>query len=203
VNPWGATNVVVRKAAPGGATVMMGAGATLTFATEKNGVYVIERANKPLSGYAYSVVTGPGPNQGVKRLATNTTLGSGGGAPVADTGKYEAEAATLTDCSVSDDISASNFAEVTNLRMGSSVTFANVRAGTAIDVRYCTMNNPGRLGLYINGTRVSEVTFPSTMSWSGTYTTLTIGQAVPQGASIKLQYDAGGSGANLDYIQIK
>jgi hypothetical protein len=65
------------------------------------------------------------------------------------------------------------------------------------------MNNPGRLGLYVNGTKVSEVTFPSTMSWSGTYTTLTVNQAVPQGASLKLQYDAGGSGANLDYIVIR
>jgi hypothetical protein len=35
--------------------------------------------------------------------------------------------------------------------MGSSMTFANVRAGTALDIRYCTMNNPGKLGLYVNG----------------------------------------------------
>jgi hypothetical protein len=203
VNPWGTANVVVRKGAQGGATIMTAATATVTFATERGGVYVVERVSKPLSGYAYAVVTGPGANQGVKRLSASTTLGAGGGAPAADTGKYEAETATLTDCSVSDDISASNFAEVTNLRMGSAVTFGNVRAGTAIDIRYCTMNNPGRLGLYVNGTRTAEVTFPSTMSWSGTYTTLTVNQAVPQGASIKLQYDAGGSGANLDYIQIK
>jgi len=104
---------------------------------------------------------------------------------------------------VSGDVSASNFSEVTNMMQGSAVTFANVRAGTSIDIRYCTMNNPGKLGLYINGAHAQDVTFPNTMSWSGTYTTLSVSQAVPQGASLKLQYDAGGSGANLDYIQIK
>jgi hypothetical protein len=203
VNPWGATAmVVVRKGGPAGAMLLMTSGATVTFPTEKGGVYVVERMTKPLSGYAYSVVTGPGANQGTKRLSNVTTLGTGG-PPPADTGKYEAESATLNNCSVSDDLAASNFAEVTSLRMGSSVTFENVRAGAAIDIRYCTMNNPGRLGLYVNGARVSEVTFPSTMSWSGTYTTLTVNQAVPQGASLKLQYDAGGSGANLDYIQVR
>jgi hypothetical protein len=87
--------------------------------------------------------------------------------------------------------------------MGSSATFTNVIAGSAIDIRYCTMNSPGKLGLYVNDAHVQDVSFPSTGSWSGTYSTVTATVAVPKGASIKLQYDTGGAGANLDYIQVK
>jgi hypothetical protein len=135
-------------------------------------------------------------------MSTGLGIGSPANAAV-DTGKYEAESAMLSGCNASDDVAASNFSEVVNFKMGSSVTFANVVAGTAIDIRYCTMNNPGKLGLYVNGAHAQDVTFPSTGSWSGTYATVTAPVAVPKGASIKLQYDLGGAGANLDYIQIK
>jgi alpha-L-fucosidase 2 len=200
VNPWGATEARVRKVADG-STVMMSTGALLTFDTDPGAIYVIERTAKPLSTYTYAYLTGT-PNQDAKHLSTTCTLGIGSAA-AADTGKYEAETATLTGCNSSDDVSASNFAEVTGLKAGSSVSFANVVAGAAIDVRYCTMNNPGKLGLYINGVHDRDVTFPNTMSWSATYTTLTVNVAVPKGATIKFQYDTGGSGANLDYIQIR
>jgi len=202
VNPWGTMPVQVRKVNAGGGTVMSASTATLTFATEVGGLYVVERTAKPLSGYTYSFLTGT-PSQGQKNLAANTSLGIGGGAPVADTGKYEGEAATLAGCNASDDVAASGFSAVINLKMGSSLTFANVRAGTALDIRYCTMNNPGKLGLYVNGTRVTDVTFPNTMSWTGTYATVTANATIPMGASVKLQYDAGGAGANIDYIQVK
>jgi hypothetical protein len=65
------------------------------------------------------------------------------------------------------------------------------------------MNNPGKLALYINGTKTQDVTFPSTGTWSGTYATVTVMVAVPKDASLKLQYDAGGSGANIDFIQVR
>jgi hypothetical protein len=200
VNPWGTMAAQVRKI--GGATLMTSSTATLTFPTEKDGVYVVERVAKPLSGYTFSRVTGTA-SQGQKNLGANTSLGIGGGAAVADTGKYEAEAATLAACNASDDIAASGFSAVINLKMGSSLSFANVRAGTSVDVRYATMNNPGKLGLYVNGTHATDVTFPNTMSWTGTYATVTASAAIPMGATVKLQYDAGGSGANIDYIQVK
>jgi alpha-L-fucosidase 2 len=72
-----------------------------------------------------------------------------------------------------------------------------------MDVRYCTMNNPGRLGLYVNDVKRQDVTFPSTNSWGGTYATKTVDVTVPQGATVKLQYDPGGSGANIDFIQVR
>ena len=39
--------------------------------------------------------------------------------------------------------------------------------------------------------------------WTGTYGTITVSVAIPMGATVKLQYDAGGSGANIDYVQVK
>jgi hypothetical protein len=200
VNPWGTAAVQVRKV--GGAMVMSASTATLTFPTEKDGLYILERTAKPLSGYTFSVLTGT-PAQGQKNLGANTSLGIGGGAAVADTGKYEAEGATLAMCNASDDVAASGFSAVINLKQGSSLSFANVRAGASLDIRYATMNNPGKLGLYVNGTKVSDVSFANTMSWTGTYATVTATAAIPMGATVKLQYDAGGSGANIDYIQVK
>jgi len=69
VNPWGTAAVQVRKV--GGATVLSASTATLTFAAEAGGVYVLERVAKPLSGYTYSVLTGT-PNQDVKKMGTNS-----------------------------------------------------------------------------------------------------------------------------------
>jgi hypothetical protein len=202
VNPWGTAAVQVRKVGVT-APVMSSSSATLSFATDAGGVYVVERVAKPLGGYTFSFLTGKANNDS-KRLSTSTSLGIGTGAAAAvDTGKYEAESAMLSGCNASDDIAASNFSEVINFKMGSSATFANVIAGTAVDIRYCTMNNPGKLALYVNGAHSQDVSFPSTGSWLGTYATVTANVAIPKGASLTLQYDAGGSGANIDYIQVK
>ena len=72
INPWGATPVQVRKV--GGANVLSSSAATLTFATDMDGVYVLERVAKPLGGFTWSVVTGTA-NQDVKKLGTTNTLG--------------------------------------------------------------------------------------------------------------------------------
>jgi len=73
VNPWSATAVVVRELGTS-APVLSSSSATLTFATKPGGIYVVERAAKPLSGYTFSFLTGK-PNNGGKHLSTNTTLG--------------------------------------------------------------------------------------------------------------------------------
>jgi hypothetical protein len=199
-NPWTSQQVQVRKSADD-SVMMMSSDAEITFPTTANAVYVLERVAKPLSSYAYSHVAGK-TNQDAKRLSSaNCVLGISA-LPPPDTGKYEAETAKLVNCVASGDVAASGLNEVTNLAQGSSISFAGVRAGTSIDIRYCTMNNPGKLGLYINDVKNQDVTFPSTGTWSGTYTTKTVTATVPQGATIKLQYDAGGSGANIDFIQL-
>jgi hypothetical protein len=200
VNPWSSGSVQVRSIASG-AVVLTSSDPTLTFPTDANGIYVVERVAKPLGSYTYAYLTGTR-NDGAKALSASCGLGIGSAA-APDTGKYEAELATLTTCDVSTDPAASNLAEVIDMRQGSSVAFSNVIGGSAVDIRYCTMNNPGKLTLYVNGTSVQAVTFPNTQSWSGTYATVSVTTPIPKGATLKLQYDAGGSGANLDYIQVR
>jgi alpha-L-fucosidase 2 len=200
INPWATQAVQVRKLSDNSIS-LSSSDAELKFNTEVGSVYVLERAAKHLDSYGYAHLTGSA-NQDAKYLSDKTFLGISNGIKV-DTGKYEGESATLADCNASDDSSASNLQEVVNLKQGSSLTFANVLAGTGIDVRYCTMNNPGKLTLYINGTKSQDVSFPSTQSWTGTYGTVHVTAAVPKGATLKLQYDAGGAGANIDYLQVK
>ncbi len=200
VNPWGNQAVQVRKLADG-SIGLSSSDAELKFETTANAIYVIERAAKHLDAYSYAHLTGT-QNQDAKYLSDKTFFGISGGVRV-DTGKYEAESATLNGCSVSDDSAASNLQEVVNMKQGSSLTFANVLGGTGLDIRYCTMNDPGKLGLYVNGNKAQDIGFPSTQSWSGSYTTLHVVAAIPKGASLKLQYDAGGSGANIDFVQVK
>jgi hypothetical protein len=168
----------------------------------RNTVYVVERTAKPLDSYVYGRITGKA-NTDAKVLSANVSLGIPAGA-LPDTGKYEAENAALTACSVSSDNAASNMAEVTNLSVAgsSAITFSGVRGGSAIDIRYCTANNPGSLALYVNGAKVQDVAFSSTGTWSGTYATVTVHTTVPQGASVKLEVD-GGAGANIDFIQVR
>jgi hypothetical protein len=77
VNPWGTAAVQVRKLGAAGAPVLTASTATLTFATDMGGVYVVERVAKPLGGYTFSYLTGK-PNQDAKHLsmsATTMTLG--------------------------------------------------------------------------------------------------------------------------------
>lgn len=199
INPWGTAEARVIKA--DGSMVTTSTMGEITFATDKGGIYILERTAKPFSMLEFAHITAD-KNEGAKSLpGTSCKIGSGG-KPQADTGKYEAEAATLNICTASGDNAASGFSEVTGLSPGASVTFSNVKAGASIDVTYCTMNNPAQLTLYINGAKSQSVSFPSTNSWDTTYGTKHIAVAVPAGATLKFQVDAGDSGANLDFIQI-
>ncbi|WP_394840794.1 DUF5010 C-terminal domain-containing protein [Pendulispora brunnea] len=201
VNPWGTQEVRVRRVSDN-AVIATTSSSEISFATAANTVYVVERTAKPLSSYSYSNITGT-PNQSAKYLSgTSSSLGISATSPP-DTGKYEGEKAALVNCNASDDNAASNLQEVINLREGSSLSFSNVIAGGTLDIRYCTRNNPGRLGLYVNGALNQRVDFPSTDTWSGTYATKTVSVNIPKGATLKLQYDSGGAGANIDYIQVR
>lgn len=201
VNPWRAAQARVRRVDGAGKLLLTSSDANLKFSTEANAVYVIERTAKPLTRFSYTQLTG-NRNQEAKRLSSSCTLGIPSG-PWPDTGKYEAEDARLVNCSISNDLAASNLREVTGLRQGSSMTFANVRSGSAIDIRYATFANPGKLSLYINGKHEREVLFPTTQSWEGVYRIVTVQATVPQGATLKLQWDKGGAGTNIDWIQVR
>ncbi|HEX4406242.1 MAG TPA: carbohydrate-binding protein, partial [Polyangia bacterium] len=75
INPWGTAAVQVRKIGVT-APVMTASTASLTFATDTGGVYVVERVAKPLTSYTFSFLTGK-VNQGSKTLSKNTSLGVG------------------------------------------------------------------------------------------------------------------------------
>ncbi len=75
INPWGTAAVQVRKIGAA-APVLSSSTATLSFATEAGGVYVVERVAKPLGGYTFAFLTGKA-NNDAKRLSMNTTLGIG------------------------------------------------------------------------------------------------------------------------------
>jgi hypothetical protein len=174
----------------------------ISFDTTAGRVYVLERRATPFSTFEYAHI-GAERNEGMKDLPGTSCELSIGGKPKPDTGKYEAEKGTLDMCSTSGDSAASGFTEVTGLVLGASVTFSSVRAGTSLDITYCTMNNPAQLSLYVDGTHNQDVVFPSTNSWSGHYEVKKVTVTIPQAATLKLQVDAGDSGANLDFIQVK
>jgi hypothetical protein len=202
-NPWPAQQVDVRRGSDG-KVLLTTSRPEFEIPTAAGAVYIVERTDRPFRRYAHRKLTGT-PNEDAKTLEGGScTLGSFASArPRPDTGKYEAENAILTGASISNDIAASNVREVTNMKLGSAIAFANVRAGSRIAIRYCTCSNPGKLTLSINGARVQDVTFPTTNSWWTTYATQTVNVPVPQGATVTLQYDDGDSGVNIDDIEIK
>ncbi|MCW3058330.1 MAG: Carbohydrate binding family 6, partial [Capsulimonas sp.] len=200
-NPWGTQQAQIRRVSDN-AILLTTSAAEFNLATAANAIYVIERTAKLLSSYTHVQLTGTANSDAKVLEQTSSTLGAFAGA-APDFGKYEAERATLATASISSDFAASNGHEVTGLSPGASVSFSNVKAGSLLDVRYCTANNPGKLSLYVNGALNQSVTLPSTNSWSRTYATVTVGAAIPQGAAVKLQVNAGDAGANLDYIQVR
>jgi hypothetical protein len=117
-------------------------------------------------------------------------------------GHYEAEAGALVACSISTDNAASGFAQVTGVIEGASLTWSGVRAGASLEIGYCTMSDPGQLSLYVNDVHAQDVVFPSTGSWDTTYDSVTVAQTIPEGATLRLQRDAGDSGTNIDYIKV-
>jgi alpha-L-fucosidase 2 len=199
-NPWGTEQVDVRNMA-NGQVVLTTSSAQFSFATASNTVYVVERTTEPFGSFPHVQLTGSSNNNAKLLDGGACQLGLFVGA-APDTGKYQAEKAVLSNCIVGTDYAASGGAEVTNISTGSSVTFNNVRAGQQLLIGYCTESNPGKMGLYVNGSLNQVVTFPTTNSWSGHYSTVTVNVNIPQGASIKLQNDPGDAGTNLDYIQV-
>jgi alpha-L-fucosidase 2 len=82
-NPWPGTQVQARACADN-SIVTTTNGATVSFSTSSNGVYVVERTGKKLESFTFARLSGS-PNGSAKTMnynGTNCTLGSGQGAPV-------------------------------------------------------------------------------------------------------------------------
>lgn len=131
--------------------------------------------------------------------------------------KYEAEYAVMIGesndgfkPSVYDDGAASNGKGAARLWAPDNGTgsfeFPGVSAGTELEIAYASGDpNSRKLSLYVNNQKMGSVVFPAYEGggWDGKYNLVTVQAAIPEGAAIKLQKDAGDSEVNLDYIQVK
>ncbi|MGF7030864.1 hypothetical protein J2T17_001770 [Paenibacillus mucilaginosus] len=113
----------------------------------------------------------------------------------------EAETATrLGFAAVYNDSSASGGQAVQYLHFsGNGIQFNNVPAATSLTVRYAATNS-GTYSMYVNGVKTKTINFTGNGTWNGAYTSVTVPVNIPAGATLKLQYDAGDTGWNVDYI---
>ncbi len=133
----------------------------------------------------------------LSNIASGTTSSSGGQL----TGKVEAEAGVLGGgAQTYSDAGASGGAAVQYLNLSGSITFNNCAASSSVDVYYCS-DLTGKIGVYINSTRY-DLYFTSNGGWSAPYVKVTLNQAVPAGATVKIQYDTGDTALNPDYIYL-
>ncbi len=132
------------------------------------------------------------------QLSEMAMYGSSGGQL---TGKVEAEAGVLGGgAEAFSDAGASGGAAVQYLNLSGSITFNNCAASSSVDVYYCS-DLTGKIGVYINSTRY-DLYFTSNGGWSAPYVKVTLNQAVPAGATVKIQYDTGDTALNPDYIYL-
>jgi predicted alpha-1,6-mannanase (GH76 family) len=85
-------------------------------------------------------------------------------------------------------------------KAGAGVEFRNVAAAGSLTFRTASANNGAKLGLYINGSKTRDVSFPNTGNWNSTFVDTTVAVSVLDGATIKLQFDSGDVAANIDYL---
>jgi hypothetical protein len=142
-------------------------------------------------------------NAASRHLAASTY---GRGAYILDLGEVrQAEAGVLTGCYIQADPNASGGYRVDGISSaGDNVAFNSFPQTTQITIRYASPNT-GTFGLYVNGTRVASIpitaTGPPPVGWT-IFTETIVNAAIPANATVKLQYDTGDVGINLDYIII-
>jgi predicted alpha-1,6-mannanase (GH76 family) len=85
---------------------------------------------------------------------------------------------------------------------GAGVEFRNVSAAGSLTFRTASANAGARLSLYVNGVKARDVSFPYTGSWNAAFADTTVAVAVPDGATIKIQFDPGDVAANIDYLTL-
>ncbi|HEX2927134.1 MAG TPA: chitobiase/beta-hexosaminidase C-terminal domain-containing protein, partial [Ruminiclostridium sp.] len=118
------------------------------------------------------------------------------------TGKVEAEKGKKygTAYSQADEGASGGFMVGSIDHVGSAFELKNCAASTKLIVSYASgLNNP-KLSFYINGVHDQDLTFTNTGGWGGTFAQKTFDVNIPEGATIKFQYDSDDSAANIDYI---
>ncbi len=87
-------------------------------------------------------------------------------------------------------------------KAGAGVEFHNVSATNSLTFRAASANKGAKLSLYVNGRFARKVEFPYTGNWNSTFADTTVPISIPDGATVKLQYDTGDSAANIDYLTL-
>jgi hypothetical protein len=85
---------------------------------------------------------------------------------------------------------------------GAGVAFRNVSAASALTFRTASANTGAELSLYVNGVKARDVSFPYTGSWNAAFADTTVAVPIPDGATIKIQFDPGDVAANIDYLTL-
>ncbi|MFE0361012.1 glycoside hydrolase family 76 protein [Streptomyces griseoaurantiacus] len=87
-------------------------------------------------------------------------------------------------------------------KAGAGLEFHNVAAATSLTFRTASANKGAKLSLYIDGRFARKVHFPYTGNWNSTFADTTVRVSVPDGATVRLQYDTGDSAANFDHMTV-
>jgi uncharacterized protein YyaL (SSP411 family) len=87
-------------------------------------------------------------------------------------------------------------------KAGAGLEFHNVAAATSLTFRTASAHKGAKLGLYIDGRFARKVHFPYTGNWNSTFADTTVRVSVPDGATVRLQYDTGDSAANIDHMTV-
>ncbi|SDW47886.1 S-layer homology domain-containing protein [Paenibacillus sp. CF384] len=84
---------------------------------------------------------------------------------------------------------------------GDGISFANLKAGNKLLVRYAA-DGDGKLALYVNDVKKQDVVFPFIGTWKGQYNIRTIDADIPSGATVKLVYENGGGRVRIDNVNV-
>jgi hypothetical protein len=85
---------------------------------------------------------------------------------------------------------------------GAAVEFRNVAAASSLTFHTASANTGSKLSLYVNGVKARDVSFPYTGNWNATFADTTVAVAIPDGATLRLQFDPGDVAANIDYFTL-
>jgi predicted alpha-1,6-mannanase (GH76 family) len=85
---------------------------------------------------------------------------------------------------------------------GAGVEFRNVPAASALTFHTASARTGAKLALYVNGAKAGDVSFPYTGSWNAAFADTTVAVAVPDGATLRIQFDPGNVPANIDYLTL-
>jgi hypothetical protein len=83
---------------------------------------------------------------------------------------------------------------------GAGIEFRNLAAANSLTFRTASARTGAKLSLYVNGVKARDISFPYTGNWNATFADTTVAVRIPDGATIRIQFDPGDVAANIDYF---